>query len=41
MEEKDLELGSSPPPAPPLEQGVLPSVGPLQHHLLSPPATGE
>ena len=39
LKDMNLELGSSPPP--PLEQDALPSVGPLEHHLLPPPTTGE
>ena len=39
-EEMNLKLGSSPPPPSPLEQDALPSVGPLPHHLLPPPAVG-
>ena len=37
----NLELGSSPPPPPLLEQDALPSVGPLQYHMLPPPTAGE
>ena len=41
MEAINLELGSSPPPPASQEQDLLPSVGPLPHHLLPPPAAGE
>ena len=39
MEEMYLELGSFPPLPPSQEQDPLPSVGPLPHHLLPPPAS--
>ena len=38
MEEMNMELGSSLPLPLSKEQDPLPSVGPLLHHLLPPPA---
>ena len=40
MEEMNLELGSSPLLPPSEGQDPLPSMGPLLHHLLPPPAPG-